>query len=94
MLEGERWEEAKDWRSSCGRDTEKLAERENYFEGKKEWWCGGQMGSDREVRALQTAGEGANSERSLISNEPWGESRGKGGKDIHCPEAPKHYLLH
>lgn len=47
-VEGERWEKAKDWRSSCGTDTEKLAEEmeENYSEGKKEWWCGGQMGSD------------------------------------------------
>lgn len=31
VLEGERWEKAKDWRSSCGTDTEKLAER---MEGK------------------------------------------------------------
>lgn len=40
------------------------------------------MGSDGEVRALQTARKGANSERSLISNEPWGEGReqGQGGQ--------------
>lgn len=31
-----------------------------------------------EVRALQTAREGANRERSLISNEPWGEAREQG----------------
>lgn len=36
------------------------------------------MGSDGEVRALQTAREGANGKISLISNEPCGEGREQG----------------
>lgn len=40
------------------------------------------MGSDGDVRALQTAREEASGERSLISNEHWGEGReqGQGGQ--------------
>lgn len=36
------------------------------------------MGSDGDVRALQTAREEASGERSLISNEHWGEGREQG----------------
>jgi len=35
-------------------------------------------------------------QRSLISDETWGEGRepGQGDKDIHCPATPEHYLFH
>lgn len=45
--------------------------RENSSEGKKKWWCGGQMGSRWGGEGIADCrGRSQRGERSLISNEP------------------------